>query len=166
MPPLSSTKHVHGTVIVALKDGNGAFPPHCTEEFLPLNTQVTSPPAYSLHGLEFAFFNYNRWIQSRELGLWQHRADVGCPPCTAWDEPPWSRERAALDRTLAVTGTGVARTDRSEPEKQTLQMKRRTAPISPLPSAVKRGSSAVFKTLLPITYNSDRNLGHTWMEAG
>lgn len=144
----------------------GSSPSHYTEEFLPLNTQVTSPAASSLHGLEFAFFSYNGWIQSRELGLWQHRADVGCPPCTSWDEPPWGRERAALDRPLAVTGTFAAGTDRSEPEKQTLQMRRLTAPISPVLSAGKGGSSAVFKTLLPITYNSDRNLGHTWMQAG
>lgn len=53
MPPLSSTKHVHGTEVVALRGENRAFlsPHHYAEEFLPLNTQVTSLAAYSLRRL-------------------------------------------------------------------------------------------------------------------
>ena len=53
MPPLSSTKHVHGTEVVALRGENRAFPfpHHYPEEFLPLNMQVTALAAYSLHRL-------------------------------------------------------------------------------------------------------------------
>lgn len=53
MPPLSSTKHVHGTEVMAPRGENRAFlsPHHYAEEFLSLNMQVTSLAVYSLHRL-------------------------------------------------------------------------------------------------------------------
>lgn len=175
MPPLSSTKHVHGTEAVAPRGENRAFlpPHHYAEEFLSEHASYIPGCLFTARALHLHSSAITVCIQSWEPGLRQHTADFhvsslhisGLVP-DGREEGLYSRVQHPSSSAVQSTGTSTAETDRSESKKQRLQIRRLTALILHVLSAGKRGVSVILKTLSPITCNSDMNLGHTWMEAG
>lgn len=75
MPPLSSTKHGHGTEVVALRGQTGPSSPH-PHEFLPWKVH----PWLLLHcpGFALTFLSYNR-LQSWERGGHFHISSLHSP---------------------------------------------------------------------------------------
>lgn len=157
MPPLSSTKHVHGTEVVALKGGNGVFPPplhwgvppsehtsyisgclftawilHLHSSALTLGSELRTRALAAQNWCGWATMGQRRgcpWLAPRCHGDWHSR-----------DRQKWAPEANPTDEKIDCSC--LACTECRE-----------------------KGSSAVLETLSPITCNSGKNLGHTWMEA-
>lgn len=111
MPPLSSTKHGHGTEVMALRGEKGAFssPHHSAGEGAPQNRQAASLAALSLHRLCSSFLSHNCVLAEMRRGSMGLSSTF--PPCTPPAGLRWQRE-GAVPRSSAPSSPPVQPAER------------------------------------------------------
>lgn len=120
-------------------------------------------------GFALAFFSYNRLHTELKLGLWQHTADFHVSSLRISGLVRDGRQKGLYLRVQHPSSSAVQ--SAGTLTEVNLSSKDYRLDDWLLSSCMywvqgKRGVSVILKTLSPITCNSDRNLGHIWMEAG